>query len=983
MEASLRAEHAIDGDRATRWGSAFNDAEWFQVDFGEVREISGLRIFWEAAYGRDYDILVSTDSATWKTVYSIRYGDGNLDELFFGRQSARYLRIQGHRRGTGWGYSIWEIEFAGPEELPTLRASGEMAGHPASHALDGDTQTYWMSQAGSPQHLTIELKGAKDLGGVEILWGGDHASRYRLAVSNDGESWKTVDEVTDGVGGSSLSYFDRVSTRWLRLTILSGPSKRFSVSEILLKSGDESWSPMRFYEALQSRMPKGALPRWISREQSFWTVTGVPEDAEESLIGEEGTIEPYFGSFTVTPFIVESGKVRTHRDFDVTQELEERALPLPIVRWSGGGIELEIRAASSGAAGSSVTVAKYQVTNRSEKKRACSLALAVRPLQLNPPWQYGGFSRIDTAYFIGSGRELEINNRRVLVALSDPTRAWLVSRKDGDVFSTLALPNPPRTETVTDDKGLISGALRFEFPLKPGESRSVTVVYPLHSGLPVPDGSAAAAGRFFEETRDRQKTAWTERLRGWTIEIPDTRLTDIARSYLAYMLINADYAAPQPGPRNYAKAWARDGALSAGTYLRLGQTQAVRQYLDWFTPQVGPDGFVPPMLESRTNRIPDWARDWKEHDAQGEYVYAVREFYEFTKDREYLKSAFLTVMRVLAYQQALIDQRKTEKYRAAPFTEYYGILPESNSHEGYFPAMHSYWDDFFAIRGLKDGIAIAEILEDTAAAEKFRAEEKEFRKDLYASLRAVIARDRLEYVPGCAEKGDFDPTSTSIALNACGEKTAILADSVVGRALFSGYDKYLKDVRPRWTGGPWQSFTPYEVRTVEALARLGRRKDALELMAFFTGEPVRPRGWNHMAEVVHTDLRTGSYIGDMPHTWVGSDYINALRSFFVFEEAGELIVAAAVSAEWIEGGVRVDLPTWHGRIRYRLYRDTGGDIVLDAAGDASPPGGFLFRHPFADHISSATIDGAAVELQEAGEIRFPSLPVLVRIHLTN
>ena len=57
-------------------------------------------------------------------------------------------------------------------------------------------------------------------------------------------------------------------------------------------------------------------------------------------------------------------------------------------------------------------------------------------------------------------------------------------------------------------------------------------------------------------------------------------------------------------------------------------------------------------------------------------------------------------------------------------------------------------------------------------------------------------------------------------------------------------------------------------------------------------------GWNHWAEVVWRDPRTPRFIGDMPHTWVGSDFIRAARSLFVYEREADqaLVIGAGIPA---------------------------------------------------------------------------------------
>ena len=113
-------------------------------------------------------------------------------------------------------------------------------------------------------------------------------------------------------------------------------------------------------------------------------------------------------------------------------------------------------------------------------------------------------------------------------------------------------------------------------------------------------------------------------------------------------------------------------------------------------------------------------------------------------------------------------------------------------------------------------------------------------------------------------------------------------------------------------------------------------------------DAVRPAGWNHMAEVVHDDPRTPSYIGDMPHTWVGAGLINAVRDMLLYEDRGSLVLAAGIPEEWIDAGISVrNLNTWWGPVSYTLGRDDEGKAVLHLEASQTPPNGF--RIP--DHVT--------------------------------
>jgi len=103
-------QHAVDGDASTRWSSEFSDPQWIAVDLGSVTRIRRLVILWEAAYGKAYSIQVSSDSKTWKDVFHTESADGGTDEIDFSPVDARWVRMNGTRRGSEWGYSIWEFK---------------------------------------------------------------------------------------------------------------------------------------------------------------------------------------------------------------------------------------------------------------------------------------------------------------------------------------------------------------------------------------------------------------------------------------------------------------------------------------------------------------------------------------------------------------------------------------------------------------------------------------------------------------------------------------------------------------------------------------------------------------------------------------------------------------------------------------------------------------------------------------------------------
>ncbi len=122
----LKPEGAFDGNLNSRWGvadeaalnlngQAFNpNNEWLSVDLGTPTSISEFRIDWEAAYATAYDIQTSNDASQWTTVYATEDGKGGTEDLKITPTQARYVRLVCRKRGSPYGYSIWEFKVFGP-----------------------------------------------------------------------------------------------------------------------------------------------------------------------------------------------------------------------------------------------------------------------------------------------------------------------------------------------------------------------------------------------------------------------------------------------------------------------------------------------------------------------------------------------------------------------------------------------------------------------------------------------------------------------------------------------------------------------------------------------------------------------------------------------------------------------------------------------------------------------------------------------------
>ncbi|WP_395366108.1 discoidin domain-containing protein [Streptomyces sp. YH02] len=136
---AFSASAAVDGNlTGTRWASAWQDAQWIQVDLGSSATLSHAVLTWEAAYGKSYDIQASENGTDWRTVTSVTGGDGGTDDVTLSG-TGRYIRMNGLTRATGYGFSLWEFQVYGTTggTGPTLPGGGDLG--PNVHVVDPST----------------------------------------------------------------------------------------------------------------------------------------------------------------------------------------------------------------------------------------------------------------------------------------------------------------------------------------------------------------------------------------------------------------------------------------------------------------------------------------------------------------------------------------------------------------------------------------------------------------------------------------------------------------------------------------------------------------------------------------------------------------------------------------------------------------------------------------------------------------------------
>ena len=244
------AANGVDGNSTTKWGSALDgswngqDDEWYQVDLGATYRVDQVKLLWEgAAYGKDYDILVSTNGTDWTTVAQKRGQTAGTHGVTFAETEARFVKFQGIHRGSTFGYSFFEFQVFSQDGLAVgsqivcgrdlVNAGGVTA--TASHgngndAVDQNVWSRWDSgvvetPVGSGNYvgrdgewLQVDLGQTTSVCGIKPTWEGAFAADYDVQVSVNGTDWTTAAQVRGVAGaGPEVTRFEPVTARYVKI----------------------------------------------------------------------------------------------------------------------------------------------------------------------------------------------------------------------------------------------------------------------------------------------------------------------------------------------------------------------------------------------------------------------------------------------------------------------------------------------------------------------------------------------------------------------------------------------------------------------------------------------------------------------------------------------------------------------------------------------------------------------------------------------
>ncbi len=649
------------------------------------------------------------------------------------------------------------------------------------------------------------------------------------------------------------------------------------------------WVECQYDPRNDAFIPRSFSLTQINLTHRNWTALGVPDGIEFPLVDPRGLLTPYYDSWSVDAWIIpEKGEpLILSRIPNVSQKLVLDNNLCVITEAHFDRLKLQLKAQVVGPL--DAPLCRVEITGSSCVK--ARLVVSLRPY--NPE----GVSFINSIAFIQVPPCWQVNRKDFVYFDKPPAQCLFSDYHRGDVFSRLS--SRENEKDISCKVGMASSAVIYI--LEPGLPEHITVSVPLTH-------SAATKPRFLGRGRQiplsvnpeqvpafkperveglaknkiekdaysgAQETAqleWGKSLQGAVdLQIPDEHFQFLYEAAIRTMVLHSP-GEVYPGPYIYRRFWFRDAAFILYGLLCAGLKERVRRALDCFRSRQTNRGYF-------LSQEGEW-------DSNGEALWIMRQYCEMTGSapperwRKSINKAGKWI-----YAKRLPGNSRSP---------HAGLLPSGFSAEHLGPNDFYYWDDFWAVAGLRAAAFLCAAYKDTDQAGCFENESRVLLESINQSLNKVEARLKRPAMPASPyrrlDSGAIGSLAAGYPLRVFEQRDPRIldtADFLMKNCLVSGgffHDMTHSGINPYLT-----------LHLSQVLLRAGDPgyfglMTAVAKLASPTGQ------W---PESVHP--RTGGgCMGDGQHVWAAAEWVLIIRNCFVREEDTGLILCSGIPRFWLE-----------------------------------------------------------------------------------
>lgn len=652
------------------------------------------------------------------------------------------------------------------------------------------------------------------------------------------------------------------------------------------------WLERQLDPAAPEFVPRGHLPLLSNVTGRNWTMVGNVDSPWEAIVDPRGLVVPWIDGWSLDWWI--GAEDRWHlpsREVTIRQTLLEG---MPVVetrmRVPSGDAVHRVYASRTSADDGRRELVHVEIENDSPSPFA--VALAVRPYNTE------GLSVIERIEL--DDTIVSVDGRVALLFENRPRRMAASTLLDGDCLETVLSGEAQDSlpADLNDEAGMAQAAfvfplahratMRLAIPVEPerrtkirGLSRRRVARAKGHPAT-VPSAATVASG-------------WRSQInRGARFVLPDERLQEAVDANQAFQLLFHDGEDITPGPTTYHRFWFRDAAYQLAALDRFGFHEEAREVLDSYPSRQQTDGF---FFSQR--------HEW---DANGAALWAMANHWELTRDESLLEGREAVFARGVQW----IERKRHTKHRRRD-ERLRGLLPAGISAEHLGPFDYFYWDDFWALAGLRAGATLLDAIGESDAAADARGWFDGMWADVERSLDLTAEHlDTLAMPAGPRRRIDPGAIGSLVACWPLGllapDDPRIEATAEVIRDRFCIGDTFYQSISHTGLG----TYLTLQLAFVEMAA--GDRR-ALDRLDWFLGAATPTFTW---PEAIHPRLG-GGCMGDGHHGWASADLLSFVRTMVVADEGDGIELCRMIPTTWFGQGIEVhDAPTRFGKLSYAV-----------------------------------------------------------------
>lgn len=730
----------------------------------------------------------------------------------------------------------------------------------------------------------------------------------------------------------------------------------------LLPLGSAMWSGFLLTPFAEQQMLGWVLPFWLRGQVSpssgsfvphghqwlysnstmrNWTGVGLCGFPYEGMVDPRGLVTPWAFGPSVDLWLLAGDTLACPSELDTVRQRLVDDLPLVETAFEAAGLECTWTTFAAPIDGMPVVLSIAEVSNPGGGEVEADIIVSARPYHNESICAVNDLAwRPGDRCFIADGMPLAY-------LPEEPDYFLLSDFVHGDVAQQLRDPArerlAPGALEVHEPFGLATGAAAYSRKIPPGGTVSVCFACPITEGVRPPFARMLPEGRGVDIARDRledQRGKWAGIAGGgMRVSIPEERYQKAFDVNKTFLLLLFDGSSITPGVSDYHMMWFRDASYLVPALERIGHPEMARAIVATYPDRQTPEGFF------RSHNA-----EW---DSNGQAMWTLVNHYRMSFDLDFLKDMYPSLARGARW----IDGMRMKDLPADDLRA--GLLPAGTSAEHFGTNDCYYWDDLWAVAGLKAAALAAVRLGFTSDARYMEALADEMMGDIRSSWAAVARRLGREVLP-ISPFRDVDAGSIGILAAVYPLDLVDPAEPAVANTVSELVERcFYKDTH--YHGIMHCGINPYMSMHVAQYYLKRRNPYALtifeSLWSMATPTCTFPEAIN--------PLTGGGAYGDGHDGWSACDIWMLMRNMLVTEEGNRLALLALSKREWFSSGEGVSVenaPTHFGNVSYRAT--AGADTVtfeLECSFE-SPPRAIELNVPF--EIVSCSADGETLEVQK-------------------